>query len=1010
MVRPGSSPILIGREEEMARLLAASERAAAGQSAATVFVLGEAGVGKSRLVAEFLAIARQRGGRTLSGSSMEIDEANLPYVPILEALRPIVEAAAGGDAAALEVVGRARHDLARLFPELGPSLADGESPLGLAQTRLFGQVLGVLGRLGQQQPVVLVIEDLQWADHSTRELVGFLARTLHSARVVLILTVRTDALHARHPLTPLLVEATRGERVERITVERLTRREHDLQVAAILGAPPDRELLAQTYARSDGNPFYTEELLAPDAGRGAVLSTSLREVLLARIRGLRDRTRAVLRVVAVGYSVTHPLLEAVAGVPEDALLDSLREAVDRAILTTDPGSGRYRFRHPLIAEAIYDDLLPGERLRLHRRFAEALEVDPALADASPARAPAELANHWLRAGDERRAVPWLIAAARAASDAFAQAEAFGHLEVALAVAEGAPEVLEETGISVAELARMAAEAAEAGGAFARAVQLWERTLALHDADAHPTEVGLIEARAGEAYWLAGDREAFEQHRRRAVALVPADPPSAERSWVLSRLASALLMGPKVAEGRALAEEAVNVAREVGARSEEGRALGALGMGLLLTGEANAAVAPLREALAISSSMGRAGEEAIDRSNLSEALHEAGELAEALAVVREGLERIQAAGLQHTYGETINAIAVDRAYLLGDWQLVERLTAEGQSRAPRGLPLAWLSLVTAEFEASRGRIDLADAALATVDRLSTAPRVTGWTGPHEQRSHVALFAGRPREALDQVMAGLAVLDARGELVISSVWRWLVIHGLRAIGDLRDDPAIRRDPAATADLAATRDGLIARFEAHRAAACAVAAPSAHLRADIVQVAAEAARAEGRADPDAWAAAAATWTALDHALDAAVAHWRHGEALLHVGGRTARAAAKPLGIAHRAASSMGALPIADAVENLARRAGIVLDGADAAPPGVGNATGLVEPLTPRELEVLSLVVAGRSNPEIAERLFITPKTASVHLTNIKGKLGVGSRIEAATAAIRLGIVPPPVGVDRI
>ncbi len=994
----------------MARLLAAYDRAAAGIAAATIFVHGEAGVGKSRLVSEFLALVRERGGRTLSGSSMEIDEANLPYVPILEALRPIVESAAGGDEAALEVVGRARHDLARLFPELGPSLAEAESELGLAQTRLFGQVLGVLGRLGQQQPAVLVIEDLQWADRSTRELIGFVARTLHTARVVLVLTVRTDALHARHPLTPLLAELARGEGVERITIGRLTRDQHDLQVTAILGATPDRELLAQTYARSDGNPFYTEELLAPDAGRGVVLSTSLREVLLARVRGLRDRTRAVLRVVAVGYSVTHPLLQVVAGVPEDALLDSLREAVDRAILTADPATGRYRFRHPLIAEATYDDLLPGERLRLHRRFAEALEVNPALGDGSPARAPAELANHWLRAGDERRAVPSLIAAARAASAAFAQAEAFSHLEVALTVVEGAPDVLAGTGISVAELAQMAAEAAEAGGAFARAVQLWERTLALHDADRNPTETGLVEARAGEAYWLAGDRQAFEEHRRRAVALVPEDPPSAERSWVLSRLASALLMGPDLAEGLALADEAVRVARAVGARAEEGRAHGTLGMARLLTGEADAAVPHLREALEISSGMGRIGEEAIDRSNLSEALHEAGHLDEALNVVLEGLERIQAAGLQHTYGETVNAIAIDRAYLRGAWGLAERLTAEGQARAPRGLPSAWLSLVTAEFEASRGRFDVADAALAAVDRVSASPRVTGWTGPHEQRSHVALWAGRPAEALEQVLAGLAILDAERTLLVSGTWRWLVIHGLRAIGDLRDDPSIRRDPARMADLAATCEELVARFEAHRIAVGVAAEPSAHLRADSLQFAAEHARADGHDDPDAWAAAAAAWTRLDHVFDAAVANWRHGEALLHQGGRAARSAAAPLTTALALAAEMGAAPIVTSVTSLARRAGLMLDGTDRllAPASPGT-VGLVEPLTPRELEVLALVAAGRSNPEIAERLFITSKTASVHLTNIKAKLGVSSRIEAATAALRLDIVPPPDGSEE-
>ena len=243
-----------------------------------------------------------------------------------------------------------------------------------------------------------MVEDLQWVDRSTRELIGFLARTLDAARVMLIATVRTDAIHSRHPLTPLLAEIGRLQRVEQLHIERFTRSEHDEQVAALLGHQPSRDLLAETYARSDGNAFFTEELVAPGRDEPVVLSNTLRGVLLARARGLTDRTRRLLRAVSVGVSVTHPLLEAVAGMPPEELLESLREAVDRAIITSDPITGRYRFRHPLIAEAIYDDLLPGERLRLHRAYAQALDGMPALGDPSPPRAAAELANHWLRAG------------------------------------------------------------------------------------------------------------------------------------------------------------------------------------------------------------------------------------------------------------------------------------------------------------------------------------------------------------------------------------------------------------------------------------------------------------------------------------------------------------------------------------------------------------------------------------------------------------------------------------
>ncbi len=995
MVRAGSSPILIGRAAELGRLMSLFEEAASGRSAATALVLGEAGIGKSRLVSEFAMRVRDSGGRALVGGSMEIDEANLPYVPVLEALRPVVDDALAGDPAAEEAIGRARPELARLFPDLGPSLALDASDPGLAQTRLFGQVLGVMGRLGRSCPTLLVIEDLQWADRSTRELVGFIGRTLQFARVVLAVTIRTDALHSRHPVTPLLAELGRIERVTSLRLERLTRDEHDAQVAAILGRQPSEDLLAQTYARSDGNPFYTEELLASNGS--ATLSTGLRETLLARVRGLSEPSRRLLRIISVGLSVTHPLLEAVADLRDDRLLEALREAVDRAILTPDPATARYRFRHPLTAEAIYEDLLPGERLRLHRAYAVVLDGMPELGDPSPPRAAAELANHWLRAGDERRALPALVQAAQAAQAAFAQAEAFGALDRALAIVELDPAALETIDLDLPAMTRMAAQAAQACGEFARAAELWERAVALA-VDGDPVTCGLLHVRAGEAYWLVGNTEAFTRHRRAAVALVPAEPATAERSWVLSRLASALVMGADLDEALALAAEATDVARQVGAATEEGRALGVLGIAQLRNGMPEEAIETLSAALEISTHLGRLDDEAIDRSNLSEALHESGRLREAFDVVVEGVEAVQAAGMQHTYGETTNAIAIDRAFLLGDWDRCEALLEAGLARGPRGLPQAWLALVAAQLAAARGDAAVAQDALDTVDRLATTPRVTGWTGPHEQRAHAALWAGRPEDALAQALAGIAALEAGGHPDRSAEWRWLCIHGLRAIGDLRELPAVRLDTSRIGELEAVAEALGARFDRHVRVLTVNGPPSAHLAADRQQLLAEHARAMGCDDARLWEVAATQWSALEHRFDEAVARWRHGAAALAAGGAGADEARDPLQAAHRLASAMGAEPIVAAVRELARRGRIHLDGAGA--PAATRASGL---LSAREREVLRLVAAGRSNHEIAERLFITAKTASVHVTNIKAKLGVATRIEAATAGIGLGLVGP-------
>ena len=214
-----SSPVLVGRDAEVAQLRAALERAAAGRPA-TVLVAGEAGVGKTRLVAELLGDADELGAVALSGGCLDVGDGVLAYAPLVEALRPL---AGGMDAEELErVLGGARGELARLVPELGPPDGGGEQAAPLAPTRLFELLLGMLHRLAQRGPVLLVVEDLHWADQSTRDLLGFLVRNLRGG-VALVLTYRSDELHRRHPLRPFLAELDRSGRAERLELGRLSR-------------------------------------------------------------------------------------------------------------------------------------------------------------------------------------------------------------------------------------------------------------------------------------------------------------------------------------------------------------------------------------------------------------------------------------------------------------------------------------------------------------------------------------------------------------------------------------------------------------------------------------------------------------------------------------------------------------------------------------------------------------------------------------------------------------------
>ncbi len=1011
----GTSPQFIGRTDELATL----DRLLDGDNRLRlVLVGGEAGIGKSRLIAEWGDRARRRGTLVLVGGAVDVAETGtLPYVAIIEALRPLTEESGRPLLASVGPIG---PDLARLLPSLGPSPTSRPSLAGLpeefTQVRLFEQLLGLLMRLAVHQPTVLALEDLQWAEQSTRDLLMYLVHNIGNAPIGLIVSFRTDELPPLHPFRAVLGHLLRGWGAARLDLAPFGPEEHAAHVAQLLGTTPSAELLRATYARSEGNPFFTEELLAAGAPDAARLPESLRDALLVRLRELSPTARGVVRAISVGWSVPHPLLARVAGLDEPTLLAALRESVDRAVVVPDPGTGRYGFRHALIAEAMYADLLPAERSRLHRAFAEALEAEPEFGAASPARATAELANHWYAAGLMRKALPALVAAADEARGVHAQGETLAHLVRATEIADRLRDADSVLPVERWELDARTALAAEAVGDFERAIDGWHR--ALDHAVAAPAAVRAdLLVRLGETEFLAGNLERFVAARRAAVELVPAEPPSALRALVLAKLAIALSLASQLADARPMAEEALTVARRVGARAEEGKALGTLGTVLYLSGASEVAVGHLRASLEISQELGRFGDEAIDRSNLSEALHEAGRPREALAVVLEGLERARANGLERTYGETMTAIAVNWLFLLGRWEEAGRMAAEALERAPHGLAGDWTAMAQAELEISQGRFDEASAHLDRVLGGDRSARAPGWYGPHEQRAHLLLELDRPEEAMREVRAALVALDRLGIAPESGEIRWLTIRGLEAATEVSENARARGDETALADAAALVADLTARFDAHIAAVERLAGRlDRHTALDALLVAAEASRFRREPDAALWCQAADGFAAIDHPWDEIGSRWRQAEALL-LAGRPRSEAAVPLRAAHASAVALGAGPTVGRIEALAHRARIALDEADRRPGStpVGAepnprtapalAPRLLERLTSREREVLALLAGGRTNREIAAELFISDKTASVHVTHIKEKLGVRTRVEAAGLAIRLGVadVPP-------
>ena len=452
------------------------------------------------------------------------------------------------------------------------------------QARLFEAVLATLGRLAEIEPVVLVVEDLHWADPATRDLVAYLVRQIRTERIGLVMTFRADELHRRHPLLPWLAELERTGRVERLELPRLDLAMTRELVATIRGTAPTPDEVARIHERSDGNPFFVEELLMAGSEDGSGrLPPTLRGVLLARIASLPESAQAVVGVAAVaGRSVDHALLAAVDGRDETSLLDALRTAVASQVLVTgdDLAGGRdgYGFRHALLQEAAYEDLLPGERQRLHRAFAEALAARTPEEGAVEAGHWAELAHHWAAARDERRAFEAAVRAGTTAADAFAFVPARRHFEAALERWSVVDEPEALAGMDRFELLERAADAAWLEGDLRRAVALRRDAVAGFDQASDPVRAGILLERLARSLWSSGDSAAALVAAEQAVAIMPGDPPTAERARILAGHGQILMLLDRWDESRERCEEAIAMARRVGARQAEGHAMNTLGPG------------------------------------------------------------------------------------------------------------------------------------------------------------------------------------------------------------------------------------------------------------------------------------------------------------------------------------------------------------------------------------------------------------------------------------------------
>jgi DNA-binding CsgD family transcriptional regulator/tetratricopeptide (TPR) repeat protein len=1012
------SPVFIGRAGELEELTGALARAAAGTPQALV-IGGEAGVGKTRLLEEFLAAAEAAGATTAVGACLEIGADGLPYASIVTALR-CLHRQLGPE---LERIAAGREgELARLLPDLGE--VTGEARGSEGRGRLFELTVDLLERLSEKRTIVLAVEDLHWAERSTRDLLAFLFRTVQRGRLLIVATYRADDIHRRHPLRPFLAELDRLRSVDRIELSRFTRDEVAGQLAGILGAEPEYDLVTEVYARSEGNAFFVEELVCTmGCGCETGISDSLRDLLLVRVEALPEAAQRVVRVVAeAGSHVEYPLLEAVAGLPEDDLLEALRAAVGANILLPTRDADGYRFRHALVREAVTDDLLPGERSRLNRRYAQALEAAPNLVSAE--ECAARLASYWYWAHDADKALPAVLRAAANARRRSAYTEQLGLLERAMELWEAAspqtrqalraadgtswtrpspghyprPDTDDGQGpLRYLDLLGEAVVAAHRGGAKDRAHTLCKRALRLIDHEQDPQGAAWFWIRRSTAV-TALKRGDGREELLKARELVEGLPPSAVQADVLGRLAAwDSLHGTEDESSLRTCEEAVRLAREVGAVAVELHARVTLAMLHAHLGSPRQAVAEIEQVVADAEEFGDADVLARAHVDFSALLEATGQSVRAAQVARSAAGLTERHGLPRDTGAFILGNLVEALISTGEWEEARRQLRRARQWAQIPYTQGCLETYEAELALLAGDVARAEqyAEQARQSLGAIVHRPQNAIPLADLAVRIARRTGRFAAARSHLLAVLAEGFAPG----MEEYAWpLLFHGAQAEGD-------------SLGLPGSAEGRAEALERIAAAAGGLRVSEPVWQAWAYLVEAELSRARGESAPALWERAVAAVEPVRPYLQA-VARYRWAEALLAAGERGC--AVEPLACAAAVAGRLGAAHLGREIRLLAERARIPLeeqrderdrrDGERRSGGPEQAAAEAVEPvdglgLTRREQEVLRLVAEGRSNRQIAEALFISPKTASVHVSNILAKLGVGGRGEAAALAHRLG-----------
>ena len=945
-----TSARFVGREDAFARLANVLRSASAGASG-TLLVDGTAGVGTSRFIDEAIRrvaglqepMAVLRGGAFGPGT-------DAPYQPLVRALRPVLAELPDDELA--RVLGTATDELVRLIPELAvrvePPGTAGRRVLTAVperrQARLLEGVLGVVGRLGERQPVLLIMEDLHRADAGTRALVTFLARIARSHRLAVVATYQADAIRREDPWSVDLASLDAAPRPPaRLTLAPLGRDELARLIESIEDERPSASVLVVVAERSGGRPLVAEELLAARRELPTVsLTSSFQDLVLARIGARSPEARRVLRLLApAGRPLQRADLASIAeafeadltsGPPRsshgprrgDGVLDAdLAHGLDEAIeygfvLEDDAGLA---LRHELVGRAIEADLLPSMRIRHHAAVARALDDQPFVA-----------MHHFRTALDPVAVRNAAIAAADAAAAIDAPLDELEALELAIAAGSATgvtsrhggrrrsdPPVLPPT-----EMNARAAEAAFAAGRPVRAAAYLDAAIASTDGRRDRVRLGLIYDRLAQFRRVAGDAEGSLAARRRAVDLVPTTP-SPARAAVVAGLAQMLMLEGTFSEADRLARDAIRIARacDPPARRWELHATTTLGVSLGWRADPEAALAMLTDARAMAEELGDLDELFRIHANLTTVLELAGRHEEAVKVASAGIEAAKAAGLEAVYGNVLRGNAADSLFLLGRWEEARAMSMTALEWLPAGINFlnALVSLATVEIELSAGEAAgrLLGQTLLELEAVRDAQQAVPL---HLASASFALWRGDLDDARRAADRGWSLVRETEDWILAARTAAAVIEVEAAAAaesreqrDLAGLAAAReraRDAIRAAEAIVKRHGVAPSLGSRRLADAWLATARAHRR-----------RVDARDDPATWTAVGDAWSALHIPYETARARWHEAEAMLGSGaGRAGRADARiPLMEAVDTALTLGALPLLRELRELAGRALIQL-----------------------------------------------------------------------------------------